>query len=394
MQSGHRGITKNIFVISLVSFFNDVASEMVYPIVPIFITTVLGAPVTVVGLIEGIAESTASILRVFSGWFSDKLKSRKPFMVVGYGLSTLSKAALAASFHWSMVLGGRFLDRFGKGVRTSARDAFISESSEARYRGSVFGFHRAVDTMGALVGPLIALAILRKFDDNLRLVFYVAIIPAAIGIMLLAVFVKDIRGRQDAEDRFLFRLRDVKLTHDFRIFLIASTIFAIGNSSDAFLILRAHDLGLSLSLTIIAYTVFNFFYAIFSHPAGIISDKIGQKKVLLWGFCVFALVYFLFGIISKPYLLWILFSLYGVHMAFTEGIGKAYISLLVKNEFMGTMYGIYQTLTGLAAFLSSLIAGFLWKYVAHGAPFVFGGIMALLALIIFAASMRRVNRTA
>jgi MFS family permease len=352
-QRVRKGITKNVFVISLVSFFNDIASEMIYPIVPIFLTTVLGSPVTIVGLIEGIAESTASILKVFSGWFSDKLRSRKPFMVVGYGLSALSKIVLAASFHWSMVLGGRFVDRFGKGIRTSARDALISESSEAQFRGSVFGFHRAVDTMGALIGPLIALALLSKFGHNLRFVFYLAVIPSAIGIILLAVFVKDIRKRQNHTDALSFRFGDMELSRDFKVFLIVSAVFAIGNSSDAFLILRAHDLGLSLSLTIVAYTVFNFFYAVASHPAGIISDKIGQKKVLLWGFCLFALVYFLFGIITDWYLLWVLFPLYGVYMALTEGVGKAYISLIVKKDFTGTIYGIYQTLIGLITFLSS-----------------------------------------
>lgn len=389
-----RGITDNVFVISLVSFFNDIASEMIYPIVPIFLTTVLGAPVTIVGLIEGIAESTASILKVFSGWFSDKLRSRKPFMVVGYGLSALSKAVLAASFHWSMVLGGRFLDRFGKGIRTSARDALISESSEAQYRGSVFGFHRAIDTMGALIGPLIALALMNRCGDNLRFIFYLAVIPSLIGIILLAVFVKDIHKWENQTDETLFRLRDVQLSRDFKIFLFVSAVFAIGNSSDAFLILRAHNLGLSLSLTIVVYTLFNFFYAVLSHPAGIISDRIGQKKVLLWGFCLFALVYFLFGIITDQYLLWVLFPLYGVFMALTEGIGKAYISLLVRKDFTGTAYGIYQTLIGVFTFLSSLIAGFLWKYISPGAPFIFGGIMALAAFVIFATSMRRVERTA
>jgi len=389
MQNARKGITENVFIISLVSFFNDIASEMIYPIVPIFLTTVLGAPVTIVGLIEGIAESTASILRVFSGWFSDKLKRRKPFMVVGYGLSAFSKAVLAVSFHWSTVLGGRFLDRFGKGIRTSARDALIAESSEAQYRGSVFGFHRAVDTMGALIGPLIALALLSKFGQNLRFVFFLAVIPSAIGIILLALFVKDIRKQQNPSISPSFRLRDMKLSRDFKIFLIVSAVFAIGNSSDAFLILRAHDLGLSLSLTIAVYTLFNFFYAISSHPAGIISDRIGQKKVLLWGFCLFAFVYFMFGIITERYLLWVLFPLYGVYMALTEGIGKAYISLLVEKDFTGTTYGIYQSLIGLMTFLSSLVAGFLWKYISSGAPFIFGGIMALAAFVIFAATTKR-----
>ena len=377
------GITKNVVVISLVSFFNDIASEMIYPIVPIFLTTVLGAPVTVVGLIEGIAESTASILRVFSGWFSDKFQRRKPFMIAGYALSSLSKLIMAISVHWSMIMGGRFLDRFGKGVRTSARDALLAEGCDASCRGRVFGFHRAIDTMGALVGPLTALVLLQMFSQSLRSIFFLAIIPAVIGVVLLAVFVKDIRGKDVSINTMPIRLRDMKLSKDFKVFLIVSAIFAVGNSSDAFLILRAQNLGLSLSLTIVAYTVFNAAYALTSFPAGILSDRIGQKKVLLYGFVLFAIIYFLFGIITRSVFLWVLFPLYGLYMALTEGIGKAYISHLVDKDYTGTTYGIYQTLIGIMTFFSSLIAGFLWKYINPGAPFIFGGIMAVAAFIIF-----------
>ena len=383
MRKAMTGITKNVVVISLVSFFNDIASEMIYPIVPIFLTTVLGAPVTVVGLIEGIAESTASILRVFSGWFSDKFQRRKPFMIAGYALSSLSKLIMAISVHWSMIMGGRFLDRFGKGVRTSARDALLAEGCDASCRGRVFGFHRAIDTMGALVGPLTALVLLQMFSQSLRSIFFLAIIPAVIGVVLLAVFVKDIRGKDVSINTMPIRLRDMKLSRDFKIFLIVSAIFAVGNSSDAFLILRAQNLGLSLSLTIVAYTVFNAAYALTSFPAGILSDRIGQKKVLLYGFVLFAIIYFLFGIIARSVFLWVLFPLYGLYMALTEGIGKAYISHLVDKDYTGTTYGVYQTLIGIMTFFSSLIAGFLWKYINPGAPFIFGGIMAVAAFIIF-----------
>ena len=238
-----RGITKNVVGISLVSFFNDIASEMIYPVVPIFLTTILGAPVAVVGLIEGIAESTASILRVFSGWFSDKFQRRKPFMIAGYVLSSLSKLIMAVSVHWSMILGGRFLDRFGKGVRTSARDALLAEGCDASCRGRVFGFHRAIDTLGALVGPLVALVLLQIFNHSLRSIFILSIIPAVIGVFLLAAFVKDIRRKGPSLNPVTIRLRDMKLSKDFKIFLIVSAIFAIGNSSDAFLILRAQEPG-------------------------------------------------------------------------------------------------------------------------------------------------------
>jgi MFS family permease len=386
IRKAMRGITKNVVVISLVSFFNDIASEMIYPVVPIFLTTVLGAPVTVVGLIEGIAESTASILRVFSGWFSDKFQKRKPFMIAGYALSSLSKLVMAVSVHWSMILGGRFLDRFGKGVRTSARDALLAEGCDASCRGRVFGFHRAIDTLGALVGPLVALVLLQVFSRNLRSIFFLAIIPAVIGVVLLAVFVKDIRRQEVSQNTAPMRLRDMKLSKDFKIFLIVSAIFAIGNSSDAFLILRAQNLGLSLSLTIVVYTVFNAAYAITSFPAGILSDRIGQKKILLCGFVLFAIIYFLFGIVTRSGFLWALFPLYGLYMALTEGISKAYISHLVDKDYTGATYGVYQTLIGIMTFFSSLIAGFLWKYVNPGAPFIFGGIMAMIAFVIFVST--------
>jgi len=378
-----RGISRNIVAISLVSFLNDISSEMVYPVVPIFLVTVLNAPVTIVGLIEGIAESTANLLRIFSGYFSDRSGRRKPFMTGGYMLSALSKLVIGAASGWALVMGGRFLDRFGKGVRTSARDALLAGASEERYRGKVFGFHRALDTLGAVIGPLMALLLLKVFEDNLRLVFYLAFLPAAAGVILLVVFVHD-AGRADGiKTRLSWRLRDVKLTRGFKVFLLASTVFALGNSSDAFIILRAHSMGFAVGTTILAYALFNIVYAMCSFPAGIVSDRVGQKKVLVWGFALFALIYFLFGIAGSPGLLWVLFPLYGVYMALTEGIGKAYISLHARGEFAGTTYGVYQTVTGLAAFPASLAAGFLWKHAGPGMPFFFGAAMAFIALIIF-----------
>ncbi len=378
-----RGIGRNVVAISLVSFLNDISSEMVYPVMPIFLVTVLNAPVTIVGLIEGIAESTANLLRIFSGYFSDRSGRRKPFMTGGYVLSALSKLVIGAASGWTMVMGGRFLDRFGKGVRTSARDALLAGVSEERYRGRVFGFHRALDTLGAMIGPLIALLLLKIFEDNLRLIFYLAFLPAVAGVVLLVAFVHDARTDNGTGRRLPWKLRDIKLDRSFKVFLLASTVFALGNSSDAFIILRAHSLGFAVGTTILAYALFNIVYAVFSFPAGIISDRVGQKKLLLSGFALFALIYFLFGITGRPGFLWVLFPLYGIYMALTEGIGKAYISLHARGEFAGTTYGVYQTVTGLAAFPASLAAGFLWRYVGPGAPFFFGAAMALIALGIF-----------
>ena len=375
------GIPRNVVILGLVSFFNDVASEMIYPLVPIFLTSVLGAPVSIVGLIEGIAESIASILKVVFGWLSDKLRKRKPFIVAGYSLSTVSKIIFGLAYSWPFVLLARFIDRFGKGTRTSARDALISESSEASVRGKTFGFHRALDTLGAVVGPLLALVAIKALDNNIRLIFFLSFIPAFIGVLLLFFFIKEKGRKQKYSSDFQFHWRDIDPS--FKVFLLISFIFALGNSSNAFLILRAQNLGLSVTMVILVYVLYNFVYAIFSIPAGIISDKIGPKKLLLAGFLLFALIYLFFGLITKSLFLWLLFPFYGIYMALTEGVSKAYISNLVPQEKIGTAFGIYQTTIGLCAFFASWIAGLLWSYVGISSPFIFGSMMAILAALLF-----------
>ena len=389
LKNSKFGISKNVFVLGLVSFFNDVASEMIYPLVPIFLTSVLGAPVAIVGLIEGIAESTASVLKVVSGWLSDKWRKRKPFVVAGYSFSAISKILLSLAFSWPFVLIARFVDRFGKGTRTSARDALITESSENSIRGRSFGFHRSLDTLGAVVGPLIALLAIHFLDNKFRLIFFLAFIPAFIGILLLLFFVKEKKKEANSSPAFHFNWRN--LDHSFKIFLLISFIFALGNSSDAFLILRAQNLGLSLILVVLAYVLFNFTYAIFSIPAGIISDKIGPKKVLLGGFLLFSAVYLFFGLAHSSLFLWFLFPVYGIYMALTEGVGKAYISNLVPQEKSGTAFGVYQTAIGLCTFFASLIAGLLWTYIDVSAPFIFGSIIAVISAFLFVVLEKKVK---
>ena len=383
------GISKNVFTLGMVSFFNDIASEMIYPLVPIFLTSVLGAPVAVVGLIEGISESTASLLKVLSGWFSDKFKRRKPFVVAGYSLSSLSRIILSLAFSWPIVLLARFIDRFGKGTRTSARDALITESSDQSIRGKAFGFHRSLDTSGAVIGPLLGLLAIRLLNNNFRLVFFLAFIPAFIGVLLLISQVKETRKKESSSTRFQFNWAD--LNPSFKIFLFISLIFSLGNSSDAFLILRSENMGLSLSLVILAYVLFNITYALFSIPAGIISDKIGPRKVLLSGFILFSVVYLLFGLIHSSLYLWFLFPAYGIYMALTEGVGKAYVSNLVPVEKTGTSFGIYQTMIGLSTFFSSFISGLLWDKVSVSAPFIYGSIMALLAAFLFVILEKKIK---
>ncbi|MFA5393080.1 MAG: MFS transporter [Candidatus Ratteibacteria bacterium] len=375
------GVSRNVFALGIVSFFNDIASEMLYPVVPIFLTTVLGAPVAVVGLIEGIAESTASILKVVSGWFSDRFRSRKPFLVGGYSCSALSKVLLGLAYSWPLVLLARFVDRFGKGIRTSARDALIVESTKVgKGQGRSFGFHRGMDTAGATLGPLFTILLLRHFKDNLRPIFFLAFIPALLGILFLLFFVKE---KKKETKRFIFTFRWRELDRSFKVFLLVSFVFALGNSSDVFLILRAKNLGLSTILTILAYVLYNLTYALFSFPAGIVSDRIGPKKVLVSGFLIFSVVYLFFGIATRSFFLWLLFPVYGIYMAFTEGIGKAYIAGLVPSAKAGTAFGFYQTVTGVCIFFASLLAGLLWTYVSPRSPFIFGSVTALTACIIF-----------
>jgi MFS family permease len=374
-------LPKNIIILGLVSFFNDFASEMVYPIVPIFLTSVLGAPVALVGLIEGIAESTASLLKVFSGWLSDRAQKRKIFAVYGYSLSTISKPIIGIALGWHMVLAGRFIDRFGKGVRESARDALIAESSTAENMGKSFGFHRALDTAGAIFGPLAAILLINYLgSNNLRPIFYIALIPGTIGVILLLIFVKEKKITTKTNPPH-FKLSN--LTPAYKTFLVVSAIFALGNSSDVFLILRAQTLGMSTTFTILAYVVFNLVYSLLAYSAGSLSDKIGPKRILILSFFLFAITYLMFGINQSTTWIWFLFALYGVYMALSEGISKAYITKIASPEVIATSFGAYQTIIGICTFFSSLIAGLLWSQVNPNAPFIFGAILAIIAGSIF-----------
>ncbi len=375
-----KGITKNVVVLGLVSFFNDIASEMIYPIVPLFLTSVLGAPAAVVGLIEGVAESTASIMKMVFGWLSDRLGKRKTLIVFGYSFSTVSKLLISIAGSWPFVLFARFIDRSGKGVRTAARDALIAESTEPAFRGKAFGFHRGLDTMGAVVGPLLALAAINFLHDDYRRIFFLAAIPSAVGVLLI-FFVREKALASRTDKTFSLGLRN--LDPAFKTFLFISFIFALGNSSDAFLILRAQNLGLSVTMVVLAYVLYNLVYTAVSTPAGAIADRIGPKKVITAGYFFFAAVYLFFGLIGDSFYLWFLFPAYGIYMALTEGVGKAFIANLVPAGKTGTAYGVYNATVGLCAFFASFAAGLLWSYVSVSAPFIFGSVMAALSGILF-----------
>ena len=385
-----KGLNKNIIVLSVTSFFADISSEMLYPIIPIFLTGVLGVPVSILGLIEGVAESTASVMKALSGWLSDIFRKRRGFVISGYFLSSIGKLLLFFAYTWPVVLTARFVDRFGKGVRTSPRDALLADSSPAEYRGKAFGFHRAADTLGACLGPLLALLLLVVLKDNIRQVFLIAFIPAILAVITLIFFLKDKPNLQaGAIGRGYFPSRGWKIglkgfPPRFKKFLLVSSVFAIGNSSDAFLILRSKDIGLSVTLVILAYVVYNITYSALSFPFGILSDKIDRKWVIIGGFAVFALVYYGFGLYINRTTVWPLFAVYGFYMAMTDGVGKAYISDMVPAGSRATAIGLYYCVTGILTLFASIAAGLLWTLVGKQAPFVYGAVAASGAAVLCA----------
>lgn len=384
------GVTRNVALLSVTSFFADISGEMVYPLVPIFLTTVLGAPVEVVGLIEGVAESTASIVKVVSGWWSDRVGRRLPLVVAGYGVAALSKLLLAVASVWPLVLVARFIDRFGKGMRGSPRDALIAESALPNQRGRAFGFHRSLDTAGAVIGPLLGLALVAFLHNRLRLVFAIAAVPGLLGVIAL-LRVREPRSEPSAAGKARPSYSIRGLDRRLQLFLLASLVFSLGNSSDAFLILRAKNLGLSTTAVVLAYVVYNFVYMGASLPAGIISDRRGRRVVFVAGLLIFALTYAGFAIAGQGYEVWPLFAVYGLYIALTDGVGKALISDVAPKNQRGTALGAYGMLTGIAALLASVVAGVLWDQVGVAAPFVLGVVAALAGalILLFASSSRR-----
>jgi MFS family permease len=380
------GLERNVFFTGLVSFFMDFSSEMIYPLVPIFLSSVLGVNKSVIGLIEGIAESTASLLKVFSGWLSDKMGKRKILMVAGYGISAFSRPVIALSTLWGHVLTFRFVDRFGKGIRGAPRDAIIAESTPRSELGRSFGFHRGMDTLGAVAGPAVAFIILSLFTGNYRLVFWLSMIPGIIAVLVIVFFIREQRSRgSEIKKREAIAHRDFYANLDwrFKAFVAIATLFALGNSSDVFLILKATNVGIKEAYIPLLYLSFNLMYALTSVPAGILSDRIGRKRIILSGFILFGFIYMGFAMLSEQKHIWILFLLYGVFMGLTEGIQKAFLATIIPSEFKATAYGIFNTFVGLAMFPASVIGGYLWDKFGPHATFYYGMSTAFISALIF-----------
>jgi len=367
----------NIILLGITSLLTDISSEMVYPILPVFLVSTLGASPAILGFIEGVAESSASLLKVFSGYFSDKLKSRKPFTILGYFGSTTGKFLLFIASSWHYVFLGRVIDRFGKGIRTAPRDALIAESADTAKKGAAFGLHRAMDTAGAAAGVFIAYLLITRSKGNIRNIFFFSLIPAFLGLIFL-FFVKEKKkpateGKEKV--RFSFRSLDRKL----KLFLAFTFIFTLGNSSNQFLLLRAQDLGNSLPRVILFYLVYNIIYALVSYPASRLSDAIGRKALLVLGYFCYGLVYLGFAMNRSPGNFWLLFGAYGLYIGCTDGVEKALISDIAPANLRATTIGLHATLVGIGLLPASFLAGMLWKFMGPSAPFYFGVIMGILA---------------
>jgi MFS family permease len=350
---------------------------MVYPLIPFFLTLKLSAGPAILGLIEGVAESLASLLKVFSGYISDKLGKRKPIAIIGYASSTFGKFFLYLANGWGMVFFSRLIDRFGKGIRTAPRDALIADSTVANKRGRAYGLHRTMDTLGAAVGVVIAYYFLRNNISNYSRIFLISLIPAMLGVAVLFLVKEQVQTiwKQKEKIKLQWKLVPYRL----RLFLVVIFIFALGNSSNQFLLLRAKGLGFSITSVLLLYLFYNLTYGILSYPVGHLSDKIGRKKILVIGYLLYGLVYLGFAIVIKASWLWLLFGIYGFYSAFTEGIEKAYVSDIAPAELRGTLIGLHATLVGIGLFPASLIAGGLWQIFGASAPFYFGGGLGILA---------------
>lgn len=384
------GFPKNVFTAGLVSLFMDISSEMIYPILPLFLTTALGASKATIGIIEGIAESTASILKIFSGWLSDKLGKRKLLMGIGYGVSVLSRPIMANAVNWGEVLSARFVDRFGKGVRTAPRDAIIADSVENNSLGKAFGFHRTMDTIGAIIGPGIAFLILALYINNFRLVFWLSVIPGIIAVFLIIFFISEKKHARPQAAAPKLALRD--FNSDFKKYILVIAVFSIGNSSDAFLILRAENIGVSKEFIPVIYLTFNIVYSFSSTPLGMLADKIGMKKMILFSFIFYAVIYAGLAFASSKIQIVGLFVLYGLFKGMSEGTQRAYLASMAPPERKATAFGIYHMAVGMALLPASIIAGALWDKIGPEATFLYGALTALLAFALFSIQKQNAGK--
>jgi MFS family permease len=374
------GLSRSAIIIGLVSLLSDISGEMIYPILPLFLTETLHAPATVVGLIEGIAVGASTAIGGLSGWLSDRIGRRKPVAFAGYALTAVTRPVIAAAQVWPVVLAARFVERFGKGIRNAPRDALLAESTPQQHRGRAFGFERAMDSAGAVIGPLVALALVGWMGLGARSIFLISGIPGALAALLILTVRERRNDTPSAATMTRFSLAGT--TPEYKRLLLVTAVFGIANSANAFLILRSQQLGLDRKWTILAYTLYNLVASLAALPAGVASDRFGRRNVLIIGFVIYAVSYAGFGAANAAWLVWPLFALYGLFPALTEGAGKALAVDTAGTAGRATVIGIYAMVTGITEIAASYIGGLLWDKVDSRATFYFGAGLAVIAVLL------------
>jgi MFS family permease len=372
------GLSRNTFLLALSSLFADISSEMIVPILPIFLTQTLKVSASVVGLVEGIAGATQNITQGLSGSLSDKLQKRKPIALVGYFLAAIGKPLMGFASIWQGVLGGRLLDRFGAGTRSAPRDALIASSVDEAHRGKAFGLEGVGDNAGAFLGPLLAVLLLIVWHLPVRLIFYLAVVPGLLAF-LMVVFVHERPVKVTAKARFDIGVE--KFPKAYWKYLLATALFGIGNSSNAFLILETKDIGASLTTTILIYAGFNLVAALISYPAGYLSDRLGRRNLLVLSIAIFFVTYLGFALTRAVAFIGVLFLFYGLYQGIIRSVGKALASDYVSDALRASAIGWYNATMGVCGLAASLLGGWLWDHVGHTAVFVFGAVFAALGII-------------
>ena len=377
-MAAHRyfaGLSRNTFLLASASLFADISSEMLYPILPIFLTQTLKASGSVVGLVEGVAEATQNIVQGFSGALSDKLQRRKPIALVGYLLAAVAKPLMGVATAWQGVLGGRFLDRLGTGTRSAPRDALIASSANEASRGRAFGLEGVGDNAGAFLGPLLAVLLLIVWHLDIHLIFYLAVVPGLLAfLMVLLVEERPVAVTAKAK----IDVNPTRFPKAYWKYMLATALFGVGNSSNAFLILQTKDIGASLTTTILIYGAFNLVAALISYPAGFLSDRLGRRNILVLAFAIFLITYLGFALIKNVALIGLLFVLYGLYQGIFRSVGKTLASDYVPQQLRASGVGWYNTIVGLSGLMASLVAGWLWDQLGHAVVFFFGAAFAVV----------------
>lgn len=379
MKNLLKGLSFNTLLLTFASLFSDIATEMLYPVLPVFLTDIIKAPASIVGIVEGVATAAQYTVQGLSGWISDRLKKRKIIALSGTFIAALAKFSIGLSSNWLQVLASRSIERLSTGIRASPRDALVADSAQEGFRGKAFGVEGIGDNLGAFLGPLITILFLYTFHQQVRSIFYLAIIPAILAVVMIGL----VKEKQEEKNiKLQEKITGIKFSKGYWKYIFVTAVFGIGNSSNAFLILRTRQVGITLEATIFIYAFFNLVAALSSYPAGALSDRMGRKNVLLFSFLIFIATYLGFAFERDFLMIGFLFILYGIYSGIYRAVGKAFATDFAEPKFRASAVGIFSSTIGLSNLIASIVAGILWTVVSSQAAFVYGTVSAVLGSVL------------